>query len=200
VEGRIPPRGSDTRDYSGRIDRGYNGNPNRDGGLRRDVTPAAPDPHTPATIDRGIPDRWRDRIDRPTPSAPTERPAPDYRDRTPAVERPQDQPWRGRVVGRGGDAPRDITPRDNAPDAPPADRGSDVPRRIIDRIGGARIYGDTPHQSSPHDSSPPPRIERSSPPPERSSPPPERSSPPPERSSPPPESRGHEEGHIKRDQ
>lgn len=194
LEGRIPPRSSDTRD-SGRIDRGNNGNPNRgDGGVRRDSTPPATVPQAPVPVDRGVPDRWRDRIDRPAPSAPVDRPTTD---RTPAVERPQDQPWRGRVVGRGGDAPRDTTPRDTAT-PPPADRGSDVPRRIIDRIGGARIYGDTPRQSDsprsspPRDSSPPPRVERSSPPPERSS-------PPPERSSPPPQSRGNEGGRIKRD-
>ncbi len=192
IEGRVPPHG-DSRD-SDRI--------NRDGFHRDNVTPSGP-----STIDRGNSDRnrvlrdsgrnGRERVDRPSPGAPAER-APV--ERAPAVERPRDDNWRGRVVGRG-EGRRDFAPRedhgavDRAPadrppvDRAPVDRGSDIPRRIIDRIGGARIYGDTPRESAPRASAPreapPPRAEHSSPPPR------EHSAPPPSRSS--------EGGHVKRD-
>jgi hypothetical protein len=190
IEGRIPPRSDrgDSRD-SNRIDRG---SINRDGVHRDSGTPSAPQ----APMDRS----WRDRIDRSGGSAPIERPSID-RDRTAAPQRPHEDSWRGRAVGRG-EGPRDSVPRGDRPSSvdrkpverAPVDRGSDIPRRIIDRIGGARIYGDTPRDSAPRNSAPreaPPRMERPSPAP---------SSPPPQQSAPPPQSRGSEGGHIKRDQ
>ncbi|HEX9406839.1 MAG TPA: DUF6600 domain-containing protein [Thermoanaerobaculia bacterium] len=168
IEGRTPPHG-DSPD-SGR------GVVNRDGG-RRDVAPAPP-----ANIDRGGASRgWRDRLDRPaTPSTPTER--------TP-VQRTPDDSWRSRIPRR------DLTPRNETPAAAPrtpVDRGSDIPRRIIDRIGGARIYGEPPRDSAPRSAEPravPRETERSSPPP-----------PPREHSAPPPAPRSNDEGgHVKRD-
>ncbi len=111
------------------------------------------------------PSSWRERVQRPSAPAPQRQ-----QEAAPAAD------WRGRPAGRSN------TPRATAP----VDRGSDVPRRIIDRIGGARVY--------PNGGSAPPRVERSSPPPRASaprySPPPSSSAPPPrvERSSPPPSS------------
>ncbi len=112
------------------------------------------------------PSSWRERVQRPSTPSPQQR-----QETAPAAG------WRGRPV-RSGDTPRQ---------AVPVDRGSDVPRRVIDRIGGARVYpNDGGRQSAP------PRVERSSPPPRESaprySPPPAQSAPPPrvERSSPPP--------------
>jgi hypothetical protein len=94
------------------------------------------------------------------------------------VPAPRNDEWRGRAVGHH----QDVSP---AP-APSSGSGSrDVPRRIIDAIGGAHISrGQTPandskpreHSSgsgnSPGSGSAPPRTEHSSPPPhEKSSPP-----------------------------
>lgn len=152
---------------------------------------------------------WRNHVDR-TPPAPATNERPTV-DRTPSTP-PAQENWRGRSVNRGGE--RDTSPRERTPSGDThssGDRGADIPRRIIDRIGGARIYsGDTPRDSSrPRESyTPPPRQERSSPPPERSAPPrQERSSPPPERSAPPRQERsapppassgGDHGGHVHR--
>ena len=176
-------------------------------GFRRDLTPSSPS--APATVDRGVinrrdpvtPDRtiprdagntWRNRVERPsTPQAPVDAPR---NDRNLVPDRSNG--WRGRVV-RGGDVPAptserfDRTPVDRAPaDRAPVDRtpvgrgGSDVSRRIIDRIGGARISRpDAPRDSAPRESAPrgsapsdsapresaPPRTERSAPPAEHHS-------------------------------
>jgi len=168
IEGRIPPRGDSPDSGRGTIN-------------RRD--PVTPSPASPSNADRsGAARNWRDRLDRSiTPSTPTERTP----DRTPTDRKPAES-WRGRVVGRGESTPRNDAPLDRTPvsrtpdrtpvdrtpvDRTPVDRGSDVARRIIDRIGGARIYGDTPRQSAPRQAEPqreaPRNIERSSPPPPR---------------------------------
>jgi len=84
---------------------------------------------------------WRDRVQRPATSAPSGDPAAPATT-TPA---PKDDGWRnGGGLNRGSDGSR---PRST--EAPPAadpsstrSRGSDVPRRIIDRIGGARVSPD----------------------------------------------------------
>jgi hypothetical protein len=194
IEGRVPPHGDSPDAGRPTVPRDrFRDNPA--GGIAT--------PQSPSGFDRGV-DRiernWRDRLDRST-SPPTSS--------SPAPTQQRDDSWRGRVVGR-----RDTTPRTDAPvermpvdrgsverkpvDRAPADRGSDIPRRIIDRIGGARIYGgDAPRDAAPRDSTPrqssgpreapPPRVERSSPPP-----------PPQERSAPPP-SRSNDGGHVKRD-
>jgi hypothetical protein len=172
-------------------------------GFRRELTPSSPS--SPTTVDRGginrrdplTPDRtiprdagsgWRNRVERPSsPPAPADSPR---NDRNLVPDRSNS--WRGRAV-RGGDAPAsgsgrldrnpvDQAPVDRAPvDRTPVDRGSDVSRRIIDRIGGARIYRpDAPRESAPppRESAPresaPPRTERSSPPPHEHSSPPSR--------------------------
>jgi len=136
---------------------------------------------------------WRDRgtgITRTTTPEPavSTTPAPAAGDRP--VVRDDGSSWRGRAVrggsGSGTDTPAptpSATPRGNSGDTP-APSSSDVPRRVIDRIGGARIFsGDGGSSrnsgSSGSSSNPPPRVERSSPPPER-----QHSSPPP----PPPKS------------
>ena len=189
VEGRVPPHG-DSPDA---------GRPNVPRDRFRD-SPAGglTTPQSPATIERGSERNWRDRLDRSGTASPAPAtPAP--ADRAPAPTPSRDDSWRGRVTGRRDAAP---TPRTDAPIAPidrslvppkPADRGSDSPRRIIDRIGGARIYGgDTPRDNTPRQSSspssPPPHVEHSSPPP-----------PPPKESSAPPPSRSNDGGHVKRD-
>ncbi len=185
IEGRVPPHG-DSPDA---------GRPTvpRDRFRDNPAGGAAP-PQTPSNIDRGGDRNWRDRLDRSTsPSAPA--------DRTPAPTPQRDDSWRGRATGRRDATPKTDGPIDRAPvdrglvERKPADRGSDIPRRIIDRIGGARIYGgDTPRDSTPRQSSapreaPPPHVERSSPPPP----------PPPKESSAPPPSRSNDGGHVKRD-
>lgn len=167
LEGRIPARGD--KDTSGGIDRGAGGRTPVTGG--QPVTPQFTPP--PANVQpRSTPPpapNWRERVERPAPQAPVNRGA------TPPP--PRDESWRTRATGRRGEQPApSAVPRDRAPvHYTPADPGSDIPRRIIDRIGGARIYT----EPSPP---PPPRIERSSPP------------PPPERSSSPPPSSSHSSG------
>jgi hypothetical protein len=145
-------------------------------------TPGADASHHDVTPDRGSIDRNRG----DAPSA----------DATP---KPVDTTWRGRAVGRHDDT--------SASPAPSGNSGSrDVPRRIIDGIGGAHIFrGETPsgdagtrHESGSRDSGR--SVERSTPPShsepshvERSSPPPSHSEPSHvERSSPPPQS--HDSG------
>lgn len=132
---------------------------------RGDGSGSTPDRGTEIQRDQ-IPERslrddqpqWRDRIERDRPSngsgsvsvgeGQVDRSTPPDRTNTPdrasTPDRSRDD-WRGRVV-RGGDNPaprdggstREATPRTSTP---PPDRGSDIPRRIIDRIGGARIFG-----------------------------------------------------------
>jgi hypothetical protein len=136
---------------------------------------------------------WRNHIDRSvTPRAD----APSSGERPPATaDRPSSDNWRGRTVERGerGGTPSD----DQSPRSSGSSRGSDIPRRIIDRIGGGRIYsGDTPRESTPRNSDPPrstytaPRNDPPRSQPQPSSRPPEtHSSPPPrqeQHSSPPP--------------
>ena len=135
---------------------------------------------------------------------------------TPAPPARSNDGWRGRAVGRHDDV--------STSPAPSGDSGSrDVPRRIIDGIGGAHIFrGETPAREAPprerSSGSSEPRTRESAPRDSNrggdrsSSPPPSRtehSSPPPshtERSSPPPQSHdsgSHEShndsGHVKRD-
>jgi hypothetical protein len=190
IEGRVPPHGDSPEPSRPTVPRGG----------YRDGT-GATTPQSPSNIDRsGSQRNWRDRLDRyttPALAAPTA-PAPT----------PRDESWRGRVTGRRdlpAPSPREASPQNGAPvervpidrtpvDRKPVDRGSDIPRRIIDRIGGARIYGgDT---AGPRDSAP-----RQAPPPRESAPPPrvERSSPPPQEHAAPPPSHSNDGGHVKRD-
>jgi hypothetical protein len=123
--------------------------------VRRPATPApSGNEQPPAATPRGD-DQWRGRVSRPAP-------APGATGDTPAATPAARDDWRGRVG-------RDDTPRASEP--PPSRGDSDVARRIIDRIGGARIYPSDGNGRSPQRdegaSSPPPRVERSSPPPSR---------------------------------
>ena len=158
----------------GQIERGAAPRESGSGAVNRTEAPAAPRndrqftaqpaPARPATPN------WRERYDRSTPvdTTPSET----------APAAPRDTSWRNRGADQpaaGGEAaappPRTYTPR-------PAEGASDVPRRVIDGIGGARIYrGDGGNRSGSSNrggssaSAPPPpsrgggSVERSSPPP-----------------------------------
>ena len=124
-----PNRGTDTNrgtgtrdgDTAGRVRRGDAGGGSRE--FRSEDKPPAP--------------VWRDRADKPREKQPAVKtPEP------PAVKTPEPstrgENWRGRVVRPSDDAP--------APERRQVDRPSDsssssreVPRRVIDRIGGARV-------------------------------------------------------------
>ena len=140
-----------------------------DGNLRRgdaSQTPAADTSRT-TTPDRGSIDRNKGNNNAPSGDA------------TPKAG-PASDTWRGRAVGRHDDTSASPSPSGNS--------GSrDVPRRIIDGTGGARIFrGETPsgdsgtrRESGSHDSGR--STERSSPPPSHSEPSHvDRSSPPPQ--------------------
>ena len=138
---------------------------------------------------------WRDRVNR----APVADPAP--RQEAPATRSPEPaDDWRGRIA-RPSDTPRPRRMDDPTPSgARQPTSGSEVPRRVIDRIGGARVQsGERSRSSSPstreRSSSPPPRAERPSSSSSSSS---ERSSPPP-RSSSSDSGRRESGGRIKRD-
>jgi len=134
---------------------------------------------------------WRERVTRPvTPSPAPEPQAAPAPSTAPSPTPSQD--WRGRTIGRRGDSgssssgsSRDGGSTSTSPS--PGSTGSEVPRRIIDTIGGSRIYsGDrgsssrdtSSRDSSPRDASPRSvpresspsrdsgRVERSSPPPQ----------------------------------
>ena len=103
------------------------------GGIRRGTSPSDPSTRdgvnndTPAhegTIRRN--GSWRDRGSvTPTPSTPSPAPPSD-------PERPRNDTWRGRVRTDDHSSGSGTSTRDTG--------SSDVPRRVIDRIGGARIY------------------------------------------------------------
>jgi hypothetical protein len=204
--GRGTNRGDVPAD-SGRIDRGRLG---RGSEPKQTERPSAGDrgkavPPAPAAPDS------RDRVQRPSPrpTAPSASPQPQ---RAPDRVRP-DENWRGRAIGRQPQAQG--TGSSSAPAAAPqpaerelSNRGSDVPRRIIDRIGGARVYpgeADSGRAERQPRASPPPREAAA---PRRESPPPPRaerpssgernSSPPPQRHEAPPRTRD-DGGKIRRD-
>ena len=162
------------------------------------VIPRGETPARDASGNVGDRGNWRGRIARPT--APT--PAPARETTTPGAPDPRND-WRG-STGRRTEAPppdgprgdrRAVVPAPSQNGRTPVDRGSDIPRRIIDRIGGARLVpGDSnvrERQSSPrqreaaHPSAPPARA--TTPPPQTHAAP-----PPPDHTSPPAE---HESGH-----
>lgn len=191
--GSAAPIGGSTRSDTGV------GRINRGGGSSRPVEQRTTPAPAPAR-ESDTPSTWRDRLDRPQRSPRTLEPTTTV---TPSeTPEPREQSWRGRVqrgnefIGRDPNAApvQSERPRTNDGQRSP-DRSSDVPRRIIDRIGGARIAPSDPgRSSSPRESSPPPRRDSGSS--TRSAPPP----PPPAReSSPPPQSKdGGGGGKIKR--
>ncbi|HVR41225.1 MAG TPA: DUF6600 domain-containing protein, partial [Thermoanaerobaculia bacterium] len=142
--GRINRNGdSGTRSNDG-------GTRNNDGGIRRgndtnwrNAEPREPVRDTPGRIEREPSDgaevapvtpNWRDRIGRPAePVEETKEPAPS----TGTAQEPGDKLWRdrgsrGSEGGSSNDHPPATTEREKG-------SSSDVPRRIIDRIGGARV-------------------------------------------------------------
>jgi hypothetical protein len=183
--GSVAPIGGG-RDVSGRI--------GRDAGTGSSTPAPATGGNTPrgnggerTTIHRGGSDQpsgnWRERTIAPTTPEPAVTTTPSTNDRP----RDDGSSWRGRAVRGGGgtDTPPpastpapNATPTPRSGDEPSSRSGSDVPRRVIDRIGGARIFsgdrGSSGNSGSSGSSTPPPKVERSSPPPERqSSPPPQ---------------------------
>ncbi|HKR62403.1 MAG TPA: DUF6600 domain-containing protein, partial [Thermoanaerobaculia bacterium] len=111
-----PTTGTDRGDRGGIDRRGGN---NNDDSSRGDTTRSS--------------GSWRDRIgDRGSVTPRETTPTPSTGDTT--TERPRDT-WRGRV--RADDPPStSTTPRESTGSS----GSSDVPRRVIDRIGGARVY------------------------------------------------------------
>ncbi|HLJ74811.1 MAG TPA: DUF6600 domain-containing protein [Thermoanaerobaculia bacterium] len=175
IEGRIPPHG-DSPDSP----------PPRNGVVGRDG-PSRPALAPPNGIDAAPNTDWRRRVSRPSNPPGVTTPS----NTAPSTSVTPDDSWRGRVPRR------DLTPRNGGPaSTPPVERGApvDIPRRIIDRIGGARIYGEQP--PPPRDTAPRAAEPRpSSPPAAASSAPPP---PPRERASAPPPSRGSSGGHVER--
>jgi hypothetical protein len=135
-----------------------------DGGLRRGDSSQTPSADTPRTTspDRGSIDRNRG----------GNNDSGVRRGDTPAGDTAPSGDWRGRAVGRHDDT--------SSSPAPSGNSGSrDVPRRIIDGIGGAHIFrGETPSGGGSRDSgsrdsgrsSAPSHVDRSSPAPSHSEP------------------------------
>jgi hypothetical protein len=116
---------------------------NRDtgGSVRRGETPpSTTTPSTPRDTTPRDSGKWRDRVDRPsTEKPPTSTAPPPTTTRDQTVNRDN---WRGRGGNEG-------TSRGSSRESTRNGGRSDVPRRIIDGIGGARIYsGDRPSRSS----------------------------------------------------
>lgn len=189
--GSVAPtgRGEGSADTSGRVHRG--------GDWRGGST----DPGT--RVDRGETDRGTGTVTRPRDgesggSTETPRPSRDgsWRERVVRPEKPQggettpdatpapappsrgDDSWRGRAV-RGGSSRDSGSESSGSADRSSSGSGSDVPRRVIDRIGGARVRPSEPdsgRSSGGERSSGGSRggdsgrsVERSSPPPQRDS-------------------------------
>jgi hypothetical protein len=115
---------------------------------------------------------WRDRLDRGSTGPAVQTPAPSVDRGTSAPPARDNSSWRGRAVSRDPGSP---TPQ-VAPGS--GDSSRDVPRRVIDRIGGARVYpGDSADRgrSSGGGGNGGGSRGSSSPPPQRSSPPPSQS-------------------------
>ena len=123
---RGTPGPTNRGDTAGRVRRGDDGN-------RRDLTPDSPQRQT-VTPEREAP-VWRDRISRPAAPAP--------RQSEPATRTPESTPdagqaWRGRVSRPSdGGTPEVRRPSTATPRGESGAR--EVPRRVIDRIGGARV-------------------------------------------------------------
>lgn len=136
--------------------------PGRDSGghIRRGTTP--PQPETPkpdsGTGQKPPESSWRGRIVRPVTGGNDPG--------TLSPPKPRDD-WRGKTLDEKGSTPdRSDTPETRSSDRPRAiDRGSDVPRRVIDGIGGARIYRGGSRETPPPPSQRAPENKPSSPPP-----------------------------------
>ena len=159
-----PPAGGN----DGRIHRDNGGGHVNRGGDAGSVRHDATTPEQPT---------WRNRVNRAFPAGV------DSGDRPAATTPvPGREHWRGRANEGGTETPAAATPAETpAPDSGRSraarSGSSDVPRRVIDGIGGTRIYRGDGDRSSP----PPPRAEAPRPPARESAPPP----PPPHRESAP---------------
>jgi hypothetical protein len=164
LEGRVPRDGGGSRraeaPATGTIPRSVGGgtvggvagdtgwrNRDNNGSIRRGGDPATPATTAPPSASTTTPrdnnaqrGNWRDRFDRPSTTEPrTTAPAttapPQTHDRT-VEPRDSRDTWRGR--GGNNDGASRGSVRESTP--PPSSGRSDVPRRIIDSIGGSRIY------------------------------------------------------------
>lgn len=180
---RVRRGGSDRGSTTGGITRGDSGTSGR---VRRDGEDRKSEKN-PGAVNRSgespsVPGNdWRTRVVRPRSDAPVSR-APESPE---SSEPSREDSWRDRVSR--GDAPstRSSEPPPRRDSSTRSDRGSDVPRRVIDGIGGARVRrGDdggssTRSRSGSSGSAPsrPPSVDRgssggsshSSPPPSRDS-------------------------------
>lgn len=121
------PAGSGT---TGRVNRGQDRGEESPGRIDRGGSSGRPAVREESSEPRTTPS-WRDRVER-SGDRPlrVDQPAP----RTPesTTPAPREDSWRGRAVRGSAPAREDETPA-------ASERGSDVPRRVIDRIGGARV-------------------------------------------------------------
>ncbi|HYI11682.1 MAG TPA: DUF6600 domain-containing protein [Thermoanaerobaculia bacterium] len=125
------------------------GDRRRDGGISRDRGTTPPADASGGNRDASGSSGWRDRVrdrgtDRgsvtPSPSAPSTTPSA-------GSSRSGGDSWRSRVRSS------DPSTRDEAPSADRGNSSSDVPRRVIDRIGGARVVPRETDSSTGSDSS-----------------------------------------------
>jgi hypothetical protein len=100
------------------------------GGINRGTTPA---PSEPDSGSRGT--GWRTRGQQPPSSTPSTTPPSDDTGSISRGRSGRNDSWRNRV--KSDAPPADATPRSG--EGSSTSSGSDVPRRVIDRIGGARI-------------------------------------------------------------
>ncbi|MGZ5493968.1 MAG: DUF6600 domain-containing protein, partial [Thermoanaerobaculia bacterium] len=172
---QAPSRGGDTG--GGRINRG--GGDSRDNGGGRVNRGSGDTPrNNEETVNRNngaaIEPSWRNRVNRVSPGG------------LESNDRPADRSTTGGRVKREEGGSKESAPAPSSGRTRSVDRGSsDVPRRVIDGIGGTRIYrgeGDrsSGRSSSGRDSAPPPqrvpeaRPARESAPPRQAAPPPPR--------------------------
>jgi uncharacterized protein DUF6600/FecR-like protein len=158
------------------------------GGTPNRNNPQPGAPPSSSHVDRGGTNRgdWRERATHPTTPA------------TPSTTTP-DQSWRGRTTSRTL-VPRNEAPRNLQP--APADPSSDIPRRIIERIGAPRVYGEPRHDSPTNQPTPTPASTSQPAPQPQPQPAHTSTAPPPkhEEPAPPPRTRSSNEGgSVKRD-
>jgi FecR protein len=93
------------------------------------------------TTDRGS---WRDRVGDRRTDRPSAQPAPDVTPSTPDTRPARDNSWRSRIrndedTSRPADRGSSTSTEPSGSTSTGSGSSSDVPRRVIDRIGGARV-------------------------------------------------------------
>ena len=130
------------------------------GGWHQDVPVGTPSTANPSTTTGRDSRNWRDRVDRGAGVTPRSGEQPAVQTPQPS-DRGRDNSWRGRdrVVRPGNDSPQTPQPDrhrsyNNGGDQQRStvNRGSDIPRRVIDGIGGARVYGERDRGNADHGS------------------------------------------------